>query len=117
MSVMPGQREVGELYLGEYRNGLKVWSQPGGVGTPVFPQLPTQYPSQNQGYPQVAMAYPAQYYLGCGHPSNCLEIFSYYDPYAEEVMALICCGQCSYIQVIQPYTTYQNYLDVPIVVA
>ena len=108
---------VGELYLGFNRNGLPVWTQPGGIGTLVYPQLPTEFPTNYQGYQQSPMSYPALYYLGCGHPSNCLEIFEVYQPSLGTQAPLICCGQCSYIQQILKYSEYQNYLDVPIVVA
>ncbi len=115
--AQPGQLQVGQLYKGGLENGLPYWTQPGGVGTLVYPQLPRIFPSQNMGYPQTPMSYPAMYYSGCGHPLNCWEIYSYYDPYAEEVMALICCPMCSYIQQIVPYDQYQSYIDTPIVVA
>lgn len=121
--AQPGQFEVGQLYLGFNRNGLPVWKQPGGIGTTVYPQLPramswfgeandntsTQY--------QWPLAYPSQYVFGCGHPMNCPEIYSYYDPYEEEIMALICCSQCSYIQQIMSLVQYQNYIQTPLVVA
>jgi hypothetical protein len=107
---------VGELYLGFNRNGLPVWTQPvpGGL---VYPQLPTEFPAVYQGYQQSPMSYPALYYLGCGHPSNCLEVFEVYQPSLNDQAALICCGQCSYIQQIMLYSQYTNYEDTPIVVA
>ena len=114
--MQPGQFSVGQLYLGFERNGLPVWSQPGGPGTQVFPALPQQFPTVNIGYPSVVMSYPALYYAGCLHPLNCWEIYSYYDPYEEEIMALVCCPMCSYIQQILPLATYENYEDVPILV-
>lgn len=122
--AMPGQYSVGELYLGFKRNGLVVWRQPGGIGTLVYPQLPTAMPwfgeANNESPGDMyswPMSYPALYYFGCGHPLNCPEIYSYYDPYAEEIMAVIVCPMCSYIQSLIPYTTYQSYLDTPLVVA
>jgi hypothetical protein len=119
--AQPGQLQVGQLYLGFNRNGLPVWSQPGGIGTPVFPQLPTIFPWNGQREDthdqyEWPAAYSSLYVLGCGHPSNCLEIYSYFDKYADEIMALICCGQCSYINEIMPYTQYQSYLETPLVV-
>lgn len=113
----PGEFQVGQLYLGFNRNGLPVWSQPGGIGTLVFPQLPTQFPTQFQGYPQSVMSYPALYYAGCGHPLNVWEIYSYYDPYVQDNMVLVTCPMCSYIQQIMPAAQYYNYVEVPIVVA
>lgn len=114
---LPGQFAVGQLYLGEYRNGLKVWSQPSGVGGLVYPQLPQIFPQQNMGYPQVVMSYPSLYVLGCGHPSNCLEIYQVFDPYSGNQVCLECCPQCSFIQAIfNPAEDYRNYETTPIVV-
>jgi hypothetical protein len=115
--AMPGQWQVGQLYKGGLINGLPVWTQPGGQGTPVLPALPTQFPTINIGYPQTVMSYPSLYVPPCLHPSNCLEVFSAYDPYEEEVMALICCPMCSFIIEIMPLAEYENYEQVPIVVA
>lgn len=114
----PNQFEVGQLYLGFNRNGLKVWSQPSGQGGLVYPQLPTQFPTNYQGYFQVPMSYPALYYSACGHPLNCWEIYEVFDPYAGVQVALVCCPMCSFIQsIFSPAETYWNYEDTPIVVA
>jgi hypothetical protein len=115
--AQPGQWQVGQLYKGGLINGLPVWTQPGGQGTPVFPQPPTQFPTNYMGYAQVVMSYPALYQFGCLHFQNCPEIFSVYDPYAGVQVALLCCSQCSYIQeIFSPAETYWNYEDTPIVV-
>lgn len=115
--AMPGQFAVGQLYKGGKVNGLPVWSQPGGIGTLVYPQLPQKFPAQNQGYYQQTMSYPSLYVFGCGHPQNCPEIFEVDDPYAGEQVALLCCSQCSYIQAIyEPSSDYWNYEITPIVV-
>jgi hypothetical protein len=114
---MAHEWQVGELYLGFNRNGLPVWKQPGGIGTPVFPELPTLFPAQFQGYQQAVMSYPSLYVLGCTHPSNCLEVYQVFQPSLGTQVALIVCGQCSFIQQILLLTEYQNYMDVPIVVA
>lgn len=120
----PGEFEVGQLYLGPKRNGLPVWSQPGGVGTLVFPQLPSNFSwfgKNDTGFGgsiyEWPMAYPAQYYFGCGHPLNCPEIYSYFNPYDEDIKALICCPMCSYIQSIMPLVQYEDYVETPIVIA
>jgi hypothetical protein len=120
----PGQFEVGQLYLGFLRNGLKVWSQPGGPGTLVYPQLPSNFSWFGKNDTGLGgsiyewpMAEPSQYVFGCLHPLNCPEIYSYYDPYAETIMALIVCPMCSYIQEIMPLAQYENYVETPIVVA
>jgi hypothetical protein len=115
--ALPGQFEVGQLYGDGLVNGLRLWTQPGGVGTTVFPKVPNIFPAQFMGYPQVPMAYPAQYYAGCGHPLNCWTINYYYDPYAQSQMALICCPMCGYIQRIVPKDQYESYIETPIVIA
>ena len=103
--MQPGFPYPGTLYLGLTRNGLPVWSQPGGPGTLVFPQQP-------QG------EHSALYSFGCGHWFNCPEIFEIWYPYNEVQAALVSCPICSFVQqVIEPYENYQSYIDTPIVVA
>jgi hypothetical protein len=115
---MSGVPEVGTLYYGGYVNGLKVWTQPGGPGTIVFPQVPSQFPTQFQGYPQTPMSYPAQYYPPCSHPSNCLELQEIYDPATGNQVMLLLCPQCSFvIQIYNPASLYYDYVENPIVIA
>ena len=114
--MQPGAFSVGQLYKGGYLFGQKIWNQPvpGGL---VYPQLPTQFPQQNQGYYQQVMSYPSLYVAGCGHPFNCFEVFEAYDAYAGVQVALLCCPMCSYIQeIISPYVNYSNYETTPIVI-
>lgn len=112
------QWTVGELYLGFNRNGLPVFTQPGGPGTPVFPQAPTIFPQQYQGYQQVPMSYPSLYVAGCLHQFNCYEIFEVDSPNDGNQVALACCPICSYIQeIFDPYTNFSNYEITPIVIA
>lgn len=100
----PGEWEVGQLYLGFSRNGLPVWSQPGGVGTQVFPAQP-------QG------EHSALYSALCQHWFNCYEVYEAFNPYTGNQVALLCCPRCSLInQIIEPYSSYANYEDTPIVV-
>lgn len=115
---MAKQWQVGEVYPGLTRNGLPLWSQPAGIGTPVLP-APQQYsPEEYMGYQQNIMSYPALYCFGCGHFLNCAEVFEVFDPASGEQAALICCNQCGYIQqIIVPYANYQDYMDTPIVTA
>lgn len=116
--AMPGQFAVGQLYGDGLVNGLPFWSQPGGIGTKVFPEQPRKFPLQYQGYFQVPMTYPSLYVAGCGHAFNCYAIYEAYDPYGEEQVALVCCPACGYIQeIISPYSDYSNWEITPIVVA
>lgn len=120
----PGEITEGMLYLGGTRNGLPVWRQPGGPGTLVFPQLPTEFPwfggqdAARAGSYEWPMNYPAQYYFGCGHPLNCAEIYSFADIYNDDtVMAAICCPMCSFIQQLMTLEQYENYIETPLVIA
>lgn len=111
----PHQYVVGELYGGGLVNGLPFWSQPGGIGTQVFPAQPSQFPLNFQGYYQVPMTYPSLYVAGCLHAFNCYAVFEVYDPVLAEQVALICCPACQFIQaIIAPYSNYQNYEITPI---
>ena len=109
---------VGELYGGGKQNGQQVWTQPGGVGTLVYPQ-PQQYSPENyQGYQQSQMSYPALYCFGCGHYQNCPTVYEVYQPSLNEQVALVCCNQCGFIaQIIAPYSDFQSYIDTPLIVA
>jgi hypothetical protein len=103
MGVQPGMFSVGQLYGGGMVNGQQVWSQPGGIGTQVFPAYPRMYPVQPekpQSFPQTPFVFYAQLNFGCGHWANSPTVFKVYDPYTQEQAALCCCPQCGYIQLI-----------------
>jgi hypothetical protein len=116
---MPAEQQfvVGQLYNGGLVNGLPFWTQPGGIGTQVFPEQPRQFPLQFEGYYQVPMTYPSLYVAGCLHAFNCYSIYKVYDPVNDIQVALIACPACSYIQQILPWDDYINYEITPIVVA
>ena len=97
---------IGSLYTpAEPGNLPPTYTQPGGVGTPVFPQQPLGERS-------------AQYSFGCSHFFNIPRIWQVYDPDTEEQAALICCPLCGYIQrIIEPYSEFDNYIQNPIIVA
>lgn len=89
--------QLGELFLGPDRNGQPMWNQPGGPGTPVFPQ-------QAFGE-QVAL-----FVFGCGHWSNHFDVRDNnfnppsFDVNFTERSAFMCCPLCSYIQrIVTPY--------------
>jgi hypothetical protein len=99
---------VGDLYNGGYQNGLLVYTQPGGNGTPVFPQPPKTSPPSNWKNTNYLPVYPfvrvALLAWPCGHWINEPEIFKVYDNYSQENAALLCCSVCSYIgYIIEPY--------------
>ena len=105
--------QVGALYNGGYQNGLLVYSQPGGVGTPVFPQPPQTSPPQNWRNTFYKPTYPFVYVgllsWGCKHWTNTCECIKVYDEYTEENAALLCCPVCSYIgYIIEPYDDWER---------
>jgi hypothetical protein len=120
--MRPEEIVVGMLYLGPDRNGLPVWSQPGGIGTLVYPQLPNAFPwfggpAGGDGIYSWPASYPAQYFWPCGHPANTAEIYSFADIYNDnEVMAAIVCPLCSYVIQLMPLAQYQNNQTTPLVI-
>lgn len=100
---------VGSLYKQGKVNGIVVWKQPGGVGTAVFPQFPSQNPVTVNGFPSAPMAYNGLYVWGCGHWSNTLETFQQYDPAKQKQALLLCCPMCSYVQaIVEPATDWYD---------
>ena len=96
--------EVGILYNGGIQNGIQVYTQPGGPGTPVFPQPPQTSPPSNWKNTFYKPIYPVVQ-IGwltfiCGHRCNSCEVYTVYDPYNEVQAALCCCPVCSMIQLI-----------------
>jgi hypothetical protein len=99
-------------------NGQQVWTQPGGIGTLVYPQPQELSPERYQGYPRRVMNYPALYSARCGHFFNCYEIFEVLSPSDGHQVALVVCPQCGFIQeIIDPYERFTDYMDTPLVIA
>lgn len=102
MPVFPYQ--VGVMRNGGYVNGLLVFTQPGGPGTPVSPQPPAVNPPPNWKNSNWRPAYPYAY-VGllnfiCGHWANTCEVYTVNDPTTNQRAALCCCPVCSMIQLI-----------------
>lgn len=96
--------EVGIMRNGGIVNGLQVFTQPNGPGTPVFPQPPQVNPPPNWKNANWLPAFPYAY-VGllnfiCGHWTNTCEVYKVYDPYNSVDAALLCCPVCSMIQLI-----------------
>lgn len=112
---------VGSLYIPNY-GGIH-WTQPGGVGTTVFPQQNTGPFWNNPGksYPLIgppfAEAGQALWISPCGHGFDTVQIFRDYDSNTSQSAAVVCCPICSFlIELLEPYSLLQNYLQVPIVI-
>lgn len=88
------------------------WTQPGGPGTTVYPQ---QMDSA-AGEFEPPMTPIGMYVPGCGHPCNCLKVFKQWDIITQQHWAIITCPACGYIQLLQLYSEYENYIETPIVV-
>lgn len=96
--------QVGMLLFDGIQNGQQIYTQPGGVGTKVWPQPPTVNPPPSWHHADWKPAYPYCYQgllsLICGHWVNCAEIYTVYDPYNQCDAALCCCPVCGLIQLI-----------------
>lgn len=106
---------VGTLYENPF-NGVN-WSQPGGPGTPVFPQ--------QQDGPFLNYPVPGQFFIeatgfftvGCGHWVDYPRIFRDYDEMLDVSTGLVCCPMCSYIQyLIQPYELVYDVEQNPVII-
>jgi hypothetical protein len=102
MAVFPYQ--VGQLYNGGIQNGQVIYTQPGGIGTPVFPQPPQTSPPSNWHHADYRPIYPFSYQgllnFICNHWTNTCEVVMVYNPVIDEQVALCCCPVCSMIQLI-----------------
>jgi len=96
MAVFPYQ--VGQLLFNGVQNGQQIYTQPGGIGTPVVPQPPAVNPPPNWKNADWLPAYP-YVRIGllnfiCGHWCNTCEVYTVYDPVNEVQAALCCCPVC-----------------------
>jgi hypothetical protein len=108
---MAGLPQIGTLLNGGYQNGLLVYTQPGGVGSPVFPQPPTTSPPGNWKRTFYKPSYPFVFSSlltwGCGHWTNTCEVFEQWDPVNECQAALLCCPVCSFLgYIVEPYADW-----------
>lgn len=96
--------QVGQLLFNGIVNGQQIYSQPGGIGTPVVPQPPQVNPPPNWKNSNWLPAYPFVYIgllnFGCGHWTNTTEVYTVDNPDLGERVALCCCPVCGYIQLI-----------------
>jgi hypothetical protein len=108
--------EVGTLYnpSGDAIPGTlpPLYTQPGGPGTPVFPQPYDSAPGEFEP-PLIATG---MYSAGCGHIFNCNAVFKQFDIITQKDKAIICCPVCTYILAIEDYDIFQNYIATPILV-
>lgn len=102
--------QVGALYPPGGLNNIK-WTQPGGVGTPVYPQPVTgvDYFS-TKPFNEKSGVFTA----GCGHWMNMPLIQREYDYTTNSSVALILCPTCGYCQsAIEPFEAAFNTVLIP----
>lgn len=105
--------EVGSLYFNPSIPN-QIWSQPGGIGTTVYPQAKDSAPGQFE----TPLTPSGQYIPPCGHAQNALRVWQEYDPESGEQAAIVCCNVCTFvIQIIIPYSDFDNYIQNPILIA
>ena len=110
--------QVGMLLFDGVQNGQKIYSQPDGIGTKVWPQPPTVNPPPSWHHADWKPSYPYCYNgllsWPCGHWTNTAEKFSVYDPYSDERAALLCCPTCGYLAyIIEPEEDwYQEFFSI-----
>jgi hypothetical protein len=98
---------VGMLLFDGIQNGQKIYSQPGGIGTPVEPHPPRTSPPSNWRNtfykPKYPTVFTALLSWGCGHWTNTTEVYQTADPYSGEIAALLTCPVCGYLAyIIEP---------------
>lgn len=100
--------QIGTLYLQPGGKG-GFWKQPGGPGTQVFPAQATSvdYFSVKPFSEQSGL-----FSCGCSHFCNYPEIYRDIDVTTGEVLAMVTCPLCSFLQYTLPYeealSTVQN---------
>ena len=106
---------VGSLYIKNWNN--IAWSQPGGIGTTVYPQQQvntafTDFPVAGQTWSEIGL-----WVSSCGHWLDTWEIFRDINICTNQSAAIVACPVCSNIQqVITPYEAIFDVLRYPIVV-
>jgi hypothetical protein len=114
MAALP---QIGQIYLPQGNVPLgslpSFWQQPGGIGTPVYPQ-PVDSAA---GFLEPPLFPTGMYVFLCLHTFNLPSIYAQADPDTGELMAIICCPVCSIVQQIVPYSQFEDYIATPIVIA
>jgi hypothetical protein len=120
MSTPTNRWQIGAMYFNGLMNGSPTafFTQPGGVGTQVFP---TQYDGPWVDFPisgLVISEYTPWWAPGCGHSIRFWKIIRDYDYDTQMSCALITCSVCSFVQnVYEPFEEYLNPTQHAIIVA
>jgi hypothetical protein len=111
--VPSNQWQIGALYPPGGRNNI-AWSQPGGIGSQVFPQQVT-----STEYFQVTpfSELSGMMSCGCGHFLNTPLIQREYDYNTNSSVALLCCPLCGYVNsILEPFESALSTVSQPQIV-
>ena len=93
---------IGALYPPPKGIG-QIWSQPGGIGTQVFPAQPTGNSDILSIEPYSALT--GTFMFGCGHSCNMVYTVREIDVTDNTPVALLLCAQCGFCQrIIKPWS-------------
>ena len=99
--------QIGQQWDPRY-NGI-AWTQPGGIGTKVYPQEVTGNSNLFTTLPYNELT--GTFIFGCGHSADQVYLQMDYDYMSDQQVGLICCPVCSFVQrVISPWTEAYNPL-------
>ncbi len=106
--------QVGALYPSGGRSGV-AWTQPGGVGTPIYPQQAT---GTDYFSPHPFSELSGTMSAPCGHYMNAPLVQREFDYTTNQSVALICCELCGYVVwTISPFEAALNTVQLPYLVA
>lgn len=104
---------IGLQYKRDWNN--VAWTQPGGIGTQVYPQEVTGNSNQLSQAPYNELT--GTFFFGCGHSADQVLLLLDYDYTSGQQVSLICCPLCSFVQrTLSPaeaYNTLQNAVLTP----
>ncbi len=110
---------IGGLYQLGLLNGQPFYTQPGGIGTQVFPTQANAVPWPEYPVPGLILnEYVPWWAPGCGHSIKYWKIFKEWDYDTNQSCALVCCPACTYVQsVIEPFEEWLNPIQRAIIVS
>jgi hypothetical protein len=117
--VTQNRWQIGALYYGGLQNGQPFWTQPGGIGTIVYPQPQngpwTDYPIGGLTINETGFAW---WLPGCGHSIQAWRLIQEFDYDTNQSVMLITCPSCSWVQnVLSPASEAYDPISHCIIVA
>jgi hypothetical protein len=109
--------QIGALYQPGGPNGI--FSQPGGIGTAVYPTQQNSQPWLD--WPVVGLIineYVPWWSPGCGHSIKTWKVIREWDYETSMSVALVCCEVCTYVQSkVEPFEEWLNPIQYAILIA